>query len=217
MEKFRALALVVFAVVAGLIWLPFQTMAPLQETQWVAPEPAGEIRGTFVLEQRVTPAMDALLGTRQYCFGIRFATYQRRNQGTVLVEWAQEGDQQQWRVNSRKLIDNRFRYFCPDAAVRLDVPFDIRISGGKGRPGKSPTLWLVDDVSLGKARLNGEGVQKGVSLKLSERTRIGVSDMLRAGNGAFLFGWLCTVLIGLVALGYVLRSRTSSAPAERTR
>lgn len=215
MGRYRALALVTFAIVAGLIWIPFHTMAPLGGTRWLAPEPAGEIRGAFALEQRVTPGLGGTLRTRQYCFGVRFATYQRRNEGAVLVDWSQSGARQQWRVRSRRLLDNQFRYFCPDAAGGLDTPFDIRITGEGGRRGRSPTLWLVDDASLGEARLNGVGLGKGISLRVTERTRIGVPDMLRAGGGAFLVGWLCTVLIGFVVLRHALRPRPSGAPSGK--
>ena len=213
--KLRILVFIVFAFAAGLVWLPFHAMDTLEETRWTEPRPAGEIRGGFTLEQHVTPLAPANRksgGT--YCFGIRFATYQRRNQGQVVVRWVQQDQQQEWTVRARRLVDNRFRYFCPDAATRGDVPFDLRISGRNGAPGKSPTVWLVEDDSLGVARVNGRSGEAGLSLKLAERTRIGWAGTLHAGGGAFLWAWLCSVLIGLMVLGYALRPSSSPAPAS---
>lgn len=215
MTKPRILVLIAFVLVAGLVWLPFHTMTTLKETRWTEPKPAGEIRGPFVLDQQVHLPSGIGKSDRDYCFGIRFATYQRRNSGRVVVEWTQQGQRQRWSVRAGSLVDNKFRYFCPDVPddAALAPSFGVRISGVDGRPGKSPTLWLVEDESLGTARLNGESTGKGIALDLTERRRTGITDMVRAANGAFLVGWVCTLVIGIVALLYILRGK--STPLDR--
>ncbi|MFP7724719.1 MULTISPECIES: hypothetical protein [Novilysobacter] len=208
----RPIVIVIFVAAACLLWWPFHTQTSLYNTGSAGSTPAGEILARFVLEQTVRPGADQQVRShegQQHCFGIRFATYMRTNGGRLDVRWRQGDRHQQWRVNVAGLADNKFRYFCPDDAFAAEQDFDLRISGVDGQPGNAATLWLVDDTRLGTARLGGDAVaDKALALEVTTRERIGIASMIRVNAGAFAFGWVCTLLVGVVAL------RSAFAPAR---
>src|SRR5690606_15760067 len=132
----------------------------------------------------------------RHCFGIKFATYMRTNSGHLDVGWQQGGQNEQWRVAAADLADNTFRYFCPDADFMAGEAFHLQIIGVDGEPGRSATLWLVDDNRLGQVDTEaGDIAGKALALDVAARERIGFGTMLRVNHGAFLFGWLCTVVV----------------------
>lgn len=213
----RSTVIVLFVAAACLLWWPFHTQTSLYSAGAAGSTPAGEILEGFVLEQRVragaadmtaAPALET--HRQQHCFGIRFATYRRSNGGRLDVGWRQGDRTQQWRVSAARLVDNKYRYFCPDQPFAAQEEFDLRISGVDGQPGNAATLWLVDDTRLGTARLGGDAVaDKALALEVTARKRIGFASMVRVNAGAFAFGWVCTLLVGVVAL------RSAFAPARQ--
>lgn len=202
----RILVILVFMTAAGLLWWPFDTYNVLYATRPGGAVPAGEIQAGFRLSQTLTPPAavgdDAADPAGQHCVSIRFATYARTNDGHLDVHWSQGPKQQSWRVAMADLVDNSYRFFCPDVKFVAYEPFDIRIAGVDGEPGASATLWLVSDKRFGNAHISGDSAGKTVALQVGIRHRVTSTTMLHLGNGAFLIGWLCTVAIGLLALGY---------------
>lgn len=202
--KTRALAIVLFITVACVPWLPFHTQTTLYKTGAAGSVPAGEIRRGFSLSQTVTPAPtadDMKSEGMQHCFGLKFATYMRTNGGHLDVGWQQSGQNQQWRVSAADLADNSFRYFCPDADFMAREPFHLQVTGVDGEPGRSATLWLVGDTRLGQVDTEADNIAgKALALDVTARERIAFGTMLRVNHGTFLFGWICTVLVGVLAL-----------------
>ncbi|MBW3550067.1 MAG: extracellular solute-binding protein [Proteobacteria bacterium] len=152
----RSTVIVLFVAAACLLWWPFHTQTSLYSAGAAGSTPAGEILEGFVLEQRVragaadmtaAPALET--HRQQHCFGIRFATYRRSNGGRLDVGWRQGDRTQQWRVSAARLVDNKYRYFCPDQPFAAQEDFDLRISGVDGQPGNAATLWLVDGLEEG--------------------------------------------------------------------
>ncbi|MGY0797610.1 hypothetical protein ACW7G0_00870 [Lysobacter sp. A286] len=202
--KIRALAIVLFIAAACAPWLPFHTQTTVYKNGAAGSVPAGEIRRGFSLSQTVipgTPTADANSEGLQHCFGLKFATYMRTNGGHLDVGWQQGGQDQQWRVSAADLADNSFRYFCPDAAFIVREPFHLQVTGVDGEPGRSATLWLVGDTRLGQVDTEADNIAgKALALDVTARERIAFGTMLRVNYGAFLFGWICTVLVGVFAL-----------------
>lgn len=197
-------AIALFVCAAALVWLPFESHEVLYATRPAGAVAAGEIGPGFELVQRIHPVTEASIDAnrRQHCFAVRFATYARRNDGSLQVHWRQDRRQQQWRVAADELIDNSYRHFCPDAAFDALQPYLIEVRGMDGKPGKSATLWLVGDTRLGIARLSAGEHPPGKSLALqgSTRQRIGPAEIVRIDHGSWVVGWLCTLVIGTAAL-----------------
>ena len=169
----------------------------------MAPRPVGEITEGFHLEQLVVvPAVakKALSKNKELCFGIRFATYRRENNGKIVVGWQQGTFAKRWLVEADELADNERRYFCPDRHLKLDIPFSVTIDGVHGVSGSSPTAWLTFDVSYGQATINGKPVKQGLDVGIARKVHLTPARLIRLDKGAFLVGWLCTLLTGLAAL-----------------
>jgi hypothetical protein len=200
----RMLAAALFMTAACLLWLPFDSHKTLYSTRASGAVPAGEIRSGFILAQTVFPEMRDLPANKpgeQSCFAIHFATYKRTNTSYLDVSWRQDRQARHWRVDGASLEDNAYRHFCPGADFRVDRPFELRVTGVDGQPGDSATLWLVNDRRYGAANLHGDGPEgKALALQIGTRTHVGPLAILRIDHGAFLFGWISTLLIGMVAV-----------------
>ena len=217
----RYIPVVLFVLMSCVVWWPFDTYVSLYKTAPSRATPAGEIVSGFSLGQTVKPVGKALSsGDHSDCFGIQFATYARDNNGQVDIDWRQGDKQQRWRLDMAELIDNSYRPFCPDRELSLDRPFEITVEGVDGRPGSSATLWLVDDTSMGTARLaNGSAINgKSMSLEITDYRDVELPSSLWINQGGFLLGWLCSLCIGIVALAFVsggnAEPKTASEPAS---
>jgi hypothetical protein len=193
-----------FLLASALLWLPFDDYTIVYQTRPGGEIPAGEVRAGFMLAQTVRPPGDAetATGARQPCFAIRFATYARHNRGVLRVDWRQGERRQSWQVAVKRLSDNSYRHFCPDAGFDPDDPFRVEIHGIDGKPGHSATFWLVGDTRFGHAEIPpGQGPQDAsIALQGSAIQHVGPVGMLRIDHGAWVFGWLCTMVIGIVAI-----------------
>jgi hypothetical protein len=202
--KVRPMAIALFVVAAGLLWLPFDSYTTLYDTRPGGAVAAGEIGPGFSIVQQVRPPeRPAIADTgARHCFAIDFATYARRNNGYLRVTWLQGDRRQQWRVAAWRLQDNAYRHFCPDAAFSAYRPYRIEVRGVDGKPGDSATVWLVADTRLGIAQVSPANLPQGRSMALqgSHRTHVVAAGIARVDRGAFLFGWLCTLAIGIIAL-----------------
>jgi hypothetical protein len=207
--RFEWLAIAVFLLVAGLAWMPFDHYTVLYKASTSDTVPAGEIDSGFMLVQEVRPpSADVEAGDlSQPCFAIRFATYARHNNGRLRVYWRQGQQEQWWPVEFDDLADNTYRHFCPDTAFSPYRSFRVEVHGVSGKPGRSATLWLVDDTRFGRATMpSGQGPQgKAIALQGSTRQHIGPAGMARIDHGAWLIGWLCTLVIGITAMFVGLR------------
>jgi hypothetical protein len=192
-----------FLLAAVLPWLPFDDYTSLYETRPGGGVPAGEVKAGFGLSQVVhPPAGVEITGNRQPCFAIKFATYARHNRRTLRVDWRQEARSQSWAVAASGLGDNRYRHFCPEAGFDATQPFRVGVLGVDGKPGRSATFWLVDDTRFGSAQAPAGQSPEGKSIALqgSVKQHVGPAAIFRIDHGAWVFGWLCTIAIGIVAL-----------------
>jgi hypothetical protein len=200
----RLLAITAFIAAACTLWLPFDSHFVLYATKPGGAMPAGEIREGFELSQRVNPEQAVVFdgpSEQPHCFGIRFATYQRENTGHLEVRWQQEERFHTWRVDVARLADNTYRHYCPSPAFLVERPFKLRIRGVDGKLGHSATLWLVNDRRFGTAKLDGnDPADEALALQVTEHNRVRSTSILLIDNGAFLFGWLCTLVVGTISL-----------------
>lgn len=207
----RWLAITIFIAIACVVWLPVHVQGTLYGTSSQDPLPVGEITRGLVVSQQVQPDQGATPPAHDahpHCVGIRFATYMRRNSGRLDVELRQGSIERRWQVRASRLADNRFRYFCPGPAFSAWEPFHLQVSGINGEAGRSATLWLTGDTRLGTLEGQDEALE-GMSLELDlvEDRTVGLNETLGVNRGAFLFGWLCTLLIaGVVLLHYPVRA-----------
>jgi hypothetical protein len=201
--RIERLAIAAFLLVAGLAWLPFDDYTILYETRTSETVPAGEIEPGFKLIQQVRPpSAEAAGDLSQPCFAIRFATYARHNDGLLRVHWQQGRHEQWWPVEFDGLADNSYRHFCPDTGFSPYRPFHVEVHGVSGKPGRSATLWLVDDTRFGHATMPSEQRPQGkaIALQGSTRQHVDPASIVRIDHGAWLIGWLCTLVIGITAL-----------------
>lgn len=204
-----------FLVAACALWLPFDDYTDVYETRPGGAVPAGEVRAGFRLSQVVhpPPALETA-GNHVQCFAIKFATYARRNRGKLRVDWQQGERSQSWTVAASHLADNQYRHFCPEAGFAPERPFRVEVHGVDSKPGRSATLWLVGDTRFGAAIApSGQSPEgKSIALQGSVKQHVGPLGILRIDRGAWVFGWLCTVGVGIVALRAGLAETRESPP-----
>jgi hypothetical protein len=195
-------AILAFLFAAALLWRPFDDYTSVYETRPGGAIPAGEIRAGFRLVQVVHPPAGVASGDGQPCFAIKFATYAHHNRGTLRVDWRQGQRSQSWPVAADRLADNRYRNFCPDAGFEPAQPFRVEVHGIDGEPRRSATLWLVGDKRFGNAETPAGQSPEGKALALqgSVKQRVEPAGILRIDHGAWVFGWLCMLAIGIVVL-----------------
>lgn len=205
-----------FLLMCMFLWLPAERYAAVNETALSSPRPAGEITSAFRLLQTVfIPHLaDKLLTkNKEWCFGARFATFRRDNDGQIAVTWEQGVISKRWVVESSELADNELRYFCPGRHLRLDLPFIVAIEGVRGVPGSSPTVWLTSDVRYGQVSINGKPQAQSLDIGVARKVHMTPATLIRLDHGAFLVGWLCTLLTGLAALLWMPRANSARARA----
>lgn len=193
--------------------VPFKVMDRVAGSGPLHPVPAGEfVDGVLVFQKGGGPASNliAKLG-RHLCVGIQFATYKRRNRGKLKVTWQQGEHVDHWVMRSAYLKDNEFKYFCPRKGIAAGQEFEIAISGVGIKPGHAPTAWLTEDTRFGTATINGVDQKASLSLRFASYREVTLRHILSLDRGAYIFGWLISVLIGVTAIMAVEPSTRPSA------
>lgn len=196
----RIATAIAFVTASLVFWQTFQVYPPTAKTVLRAPIPAGEIVKGFEIRQTIIPpaAERAAPIIGDSCFGLRFATYRRKNSGTFTVAWVQGSRMEQWAVSASSLADNAVRYFCPNQDIHTLAPFVVSISGNDGKTGSAATVWLTQDNSLGHVEGRSDG--RALALRITARKRFGARAIAGVCHHVFLASWVSTLLIGLVAL-----------------
>jgi hypothetical protein len=230
----RVLALLalfaLLALEAAVVWRPFEARAVLYQTPWRSNQPAGElvagvriaqeIRGNLVRTRPVKAksvhwhslqSLKPLLEPN--CFALLFATYSRTNTARLRVDWRQGATMQSWDVVSHDLADNTYVDFCPDAGIAINRDFRIAIRGLDGKPGFSPTLWLVQS-KLAPARVGSDTIgQRSLAVQLLRLQKVGMRDIATVGGGAFLVACLCSLAIVLLLLARGMHEYVTKDPS----
>lgn len=208
-----SVSFVVFVLLAFLVISPFRTTHEFVTTDRIAQTPAGElVSGTRLVQKGHFPSSKVLGITRQHlCFGIQFATYNRRNKGQLEVAWKQNGNLDRWLINSRELDDNEFRYFCPKKGMTLNSDFYLSLSSSGASSGRAPTVWLTPDTRFGCATINGGACSKSLTLSLATHRIVTIHHIASMDHGGYFFGWLMSLAIGLAAL-VLLRQDEKNPP-----
>lgn len=193
-------------VLAGLaLWIPASVFVPLRNVRTVSPRPAGEITAGFRLVQQVPDGVAPAQHKGAVCFAVRFATYMRRNRGYIAVSWRQGAAAQQWQVPAGDLVDNALRYFCPQSRFDPSKSFAVAIEGVDGKPSRAATVWLTGNTDFGRADLRGEVIEGGMQMALARHVRLTPRKLIELDHGAFVVGWLCSMLTGIAALFWARR------------
>lgn len=188
------------------LWYPIKVYTPVLKTERVDPRPAGEITSRFDIDEVVKGKSGSILPVKGVlCVGLRFATFRRGNAGEFEVGLQQGNETRGWSVDSDALDDNEFRYFCPGPSFNLMAPFALSVKGRDGTPGKSPTVWLTSDSSLGRANIGGHENTRGLELVVARERRRNPLELIVRDHGAFLVGSLCTLFMGLLSLLWMRR------------
>ena len=203
----------IFLIFSLWALIPFDVEQTLVRTKQGRMIPAGEfIAGRVLTQSGVLPeslgSQDAL---GHLCFGVRFATYARKNTGTLDVAWKQGRSIASWRVLSSDLADNQMKFFCPKNGMVLGAPFQIQIASKDGSAGHSPTVWLTTDDRFGTVTFDGKAQQRGLSLAIADHTNLTLKRIIHLDKGAYFLGWLMTLVIGLVALFLLFDKRSRTA------
>jgi len=210
----------IFLLVCLSLWVPARHYVPVYGTALRAPQPAGEITAPFRLRQLVHNSNSAMKVSAdgEACIGLRFATYQRQTEGQFAVTWQQVPFTKRWLVDARSLADNQYRYFCPTEPFKPTQDFSIIVEGKDSAAGSAATVWLTTDGSLGHAVVNGKALELGLNILMAREIRMTPVKLIRVDRGAFLIGWLCTLLTGLAALSWLRQTeRPELATDEETR
>jgi hypothetical protein len=191
----------VFILVCLSLWIPGKHHVPVYETKLQAPQPAGEITAPFRLRQLVHNSSDVTIAaTGKTCVGLRFATYRHEMEGQFTVALQQASFARRWVVEARSVVDNQYKYFCTARDFRPGEDFSIAIEGMDGKTGSAATVWLTTDTTLGHAVVNGRVLERGLNIIMAREILMTPRKLIRLDHGAFLIGWLCTLLTGLAVL-----------------
>ena len=221
MSPARKLVLIVmgFALLVlqvALVWKPFGFAGVSYQSGTKDGKAAGQIVRNFHLTQTVpanlykTSTQKKLsvhwhnptsLGpwTTPNCFALRFASYNRANRGTIVVNWHQGKATQSWRVPAGKL-ENAYRNFCPKRRLISTEPFQVSITGVDSVRGHAATVWLSRS-EMPPAMVNGKTLgDRSLVFRLTFGRHVGPAALAGIGHGAFLLGCLLTLGISLLAL-----------------
>jgi hypothetical protein len=182
--------------------VPFKVVDRVAGNEPLRSVPAGElVDGVLVFQKGGAPASNliAKLG-RHLCFGIQFATYERKNRGKLKITWRQGEHADHWFARSAYVKDNEFKYFCPRKGIAAGQEFEIAMSSVGIKSGHAPTAWLTEDTRLGTAMINGIDQKASLSLRFASYREVTLRHILSLDRGAYIFGWLISVLIGVAAI-----------------
>ncbi len=196
---------------AGVLW-PFRTHNVLVSPGLDKNRPAGQITSGFTVSETV-PA--SFMGSDPVatadCIALRFATYMRRNEGTIQVSFGQEGLGHRWTLDTSRLDDNAYVNLCLERPIQPGKPFWIEVSGVEGTSGSAATVWLsaAPDRSV---LVNGTPQPGwGLALRLTQAKDVSLAELVRLDHGAFIAGFIASLLIGFLILSHCLL-RSSSPP-----
>lgn len=148
---------------------------------------------------RVTPLARAKRHEEPVCAALYFASFgDRRNRGSLLVEWVGSEVVEAVRVDMAEVRDNTFRTVCFEG-VRLGAVIDraaeLRIRGVDGELGRSVTLWLSGHAGAPRAWVDGERDPRTLVYDLR----------VDAGNRREqIAGWVLILFAGLIMAVLVL-------------
>lgn len=217
------MGIILLVLEAVIVWRPFNFHAISYGVESHNNKVAGEIVKNFRLTQTVPAGLFKVshkrkmsihwhnpnsLGhwTEPNCFSIRFASYSRRNSGSLLVDWKQGSMSQRWRFNAASLR-NAYRDFCPNHGLDTTRAFQISIRGIDSVKGHAATVWLTKSNPIA-ATVNGKSIGgRGVLLHLTYLRHVGPRVIAALDNGAFVFACLCSLGLGLLALIAIKRIR----------
>ncbi len=194
--------LALFLAASACVWMPLTTHSVVFDPGLGKNRPAGQIvRGYSISEVVHPPQKSANISDESVnCIALRFATYMRRNEGSLRVIWRQENRGHQWTVDTSRLEDNSFVDLCLDKPMDARKPFALEVLGLDGKPGSSATVWLTSS-SGASVNVNGKELHGfGLALRLSKEERLTARDLFRLNGGAFAAGFLLSLLIGVLAL-----------------
>ena len=191
-----------FLAASACVWMPLTTHSVVFDPGLDKSRPAGQIVRKFSVSEIVHPTQEGPDSSKEpvNCIALRFATYMRRNAGSLRVTWRQEDRGHQWTLDASKLKDNSFVDLCLDKPMDTGKPFALEVLGLDGKTGAAATVWLT---SSNKANVNVNGRELrgyGLALRLSREERLTAPDFLRLNGGAFAAGFACSLLIGVLAL-----------------
>lgn len=196
------LPIILFLGLAACVWLPFTSHEVVFNPGLEKNRPAGQITEDFYLVESVPALTPGGLRTGEQvdCIALRFATYMRRNEGSLQVTWSQGDRGHRWVLDASGLEDNSYVDLCLDRPMDASAPFVLEVSGVDGEPGSAATVWLMAHADAA-IRVNGRDFPDvGLALRLSKEERVGPRDILGLDGGAFFVGFLCSILIGILAL-----------------
>ena len=196
---------------AGVLW-PFQTHNVVVSPGLDKNRPAGQITSGFTVSETVPASfMGQDPAATADCIALRFATYMRRNEGTIEVTFGQEGLGHRWTLDASRLDDNAYVNLCLEQPIQPGKPFWIGVTGVDGAIGSAATVWL--SATLDRSVLVNGTPQPGwgLALKLTQAKDVSLAELVRVDHGAFIAGFFASLLIGLLMLSHCLL-RSSSPP-----
>jgi hypothetical protein len=198
----RLASIAAFFALAVTLLAPFRVADQVAGSKLKNPVPAGEfVDGTRILQTGEIPVSDAIAKRgRHVCFGIQFATYARTNRGNLRITWQQGEHVDKWVMRSAHIKDNEFKYFCPSGGIAAGRQFEIAVEGAGTKAGHAPTAWLTGDTRFGDTTINGVEQKASLSLRFASFREITTRHIIHFDRGAYFFGWLTSVLIGLAAI-----------------
>lgn len=200
---------------AILVWRPFNSTPIAYRSSWKNKAVAGQITNGYHLTQEVpakllkTPVPKApithwwrshrkLYTHSPNCFAIRFASYNRINNGRISVSSKQGNNTQKWFLNARE-VRNNYKRFCPSNGLTDDQPLQVTINGISGKTGSSATVWLSHSKGLKPALINGRRIgDRSLHLQLVYFRHMGPDEIFAIKNGAFAF--VCFISLTIAAL-----------------
>jgi hypothetical protein len=137
---------------------------------------------------------------------IRFATYARRNSGTVALQLRRSSTSQESRtatVQAVDLLDGgvfRFR-FAPPLGVQAGESLQLELSGDAADPGQGVAVWSMPSEGAGRQAASIEGRPTGLSLDVSPVYGVAWPEAVATSLGDLARGGLTPWAVVLVTFG----------------
>lgn len=164
--------------------------------------PAGEIVAGRVITQKLY--LPKIRRGEKIYIKILFATYNRKNQGSIIVSLLQNTVKESIVLDTQNFKDNSYQMLS-FIGNYTSGPAILEITGVNAVPGKAITAWLSSDAPFGGAIIDGKQLKKSLVFKIGTQQVKPIVYNIKGGRLLFWMFVLTYVLIIVAIAGYIVQ------------